>query len=144
MAGTDLGIKAYVEKHVKQREERSIWNRRGILRKVHNHGMMMNRLEQHPLAVKLGSVCAMGALFIWQALVLCRTGHQAEKLGTALMAGGAVSNTFDRLKRGYVVDYLAFRTRHKKLTEVTFNLGDFAIFGGALLTVAGALMAKKS
>ena len=59
VAGVDLGLKQYIEKHVKPREERSIWHKRGVLRKVHNKGMIMNRLEQYPLFVQLASVFAL-------------------------------------------------------------------------------------
>lgn len=138
VAGIDLGIKQYVEKYVKKEEERSIWKKRGILRKVHNRGMMMNKLERHPLFVQLASVFAGGILLICQAMLLKRQGQEKEKLGLALMTAGAVSNTYDRLRRGYVVDYLAIKTKHKKLTDMTFNLGDAAIFAGAVLALIGA------
>lgn len=143
IAGADLGIKYYIEKHVGRNEERSIWKQHGILRKVHNHGMMLNRLEKYPFIVRAASVAALGILLFWQIFVLKKAGHAAEKIGAALMTGGAVSNTYDRISRGYVVDYLAFKTSKEKLTNVTFNLGDFAIFGGAILLVIGALHSGK-
>lgn len=141
--GVDLGIKYYVEKHMKSSEERSIWKGRGIVRKVHNHGMILNSLDKHPQIVKKLSVSGLGMLLVWMIFVLKKTGHTGEKLGAAMMTGGALSNTFDRVKRGYVVDYLAFKTPNKKLTDITYNLGDFAIFGGALLMVIGAFIAKE-
>ncbi|XCP86458.1 signal peptidase II [Roseburia hominis] len=137
--GMDQGMKYYVEKHVKDGKDQGFFRQRGILRKVHNRGMMMNYLEQHPLLVQLASVFAMGILLIWQALTLKKRGHIWEKLGIAFMTGGALSNTFDRVKRGYVVDFLAVKAKQKKLTDMTFNVGDFAIFGGAILTAAGVV-----
>lgn len=142
VAGIDLGVKQYIEKYMKGEEERSIWHRRGILRKVHNKGMMMNRLERHPLFVQLASVFAAGVLLIIQAVILKTPGREKEKMGIALMSAGAVSNTYDRLKRGYVVDYLAIKTKHKKITNITFNLGDVAIFAGAVLALFGACFDK--
>lgn len=143
VAGIDLGIKQYVEKYVKKEEERSIWRKRGILRKVHNRGMMMNRLEQHPLFVQLASVFAGGVLLICQAALLKKPGQEKEKLGLALMTAGAISNTYDRLRRGYVVDYMAVKTRHKKITDLTFNLADISIFAGAVLALFGAFTGGK-
>lgn len=139
VAGIDLGIKQYVEKYVKKEEERSIWKKRGILRKVHNRGMMMNRLEQHPLFVQLASVFAGGVLLICQAALLKKPGQEKEKIGLALMTAGAISNTYDRLRRGYVVDYLAVKTRHKRITDITFNLADVSIFLGAAIALWGAV-----
>lgn len=141
VAGIDLGIKQYVEKYVKKEEERSIWKKRGILRKVHNRGMMMNKLEQHPLLVQLASVFAGGVLLICQALLLKKPGREKEKLGITLMIAGAISNTYDRLRRGYVVDYLAVKTRHKRITDITFNLADVSIFVGAVVSLWGAFTA---
>ena len=50
-----------------------------------------------------------------------------------LLTGGAFSNLYDRTMRGKVVDYLAFKSRWKRLSRLTFNLGDICIATGALL-----------
>ena len=42
--------------------------------------------------------------------------------------------------RGKVVDYLGFRTKWKKITKITYNLGDLAIFLGAFLVGLGELL----
>ena len=42
VAGCDLGIKKYTEENVRDGEERRIWKGKGIYRKVHNKGLMMN------------------------------------------------------------------------------------------------------
>ena len=57
-----------------------------------------------------------------------------------LFTGGAWSNIFDRIVRGKVVDYLGFRTKWKKITKITYNLGDLAIFLGAFLVGLGELL----
>lgn len=143
LAGADLGAKYYVEKQVEDKEERRIFHGRGILRKVHNHGLMLNALEEQEKILRVASLPLFGIFVLFQARLLKKRGHAAEKLGAALMAGGAASNTFDRVVRGYVVDYLAVKTPWKKLTDITFNLGDLAIFAGALFTAAGAWRAKE-
>lgn len=70
-------------------------------------------------------------------------GRKLAKLGTSLMLGGAVGNTYDRFKRGYVVDYLSLKTKNRKLSDITFNLSDLALFAGAVLTVWSSLFGKK-
>ena len=47
----------------------------------------------------------------------------------ALITAGGLSNLYDRLKRGYVVDYFSIRCKY--LEKVVFNLGDFFIFAGS-------------
>ena len=48
------------------------------------------------------------------------------------MAGG-VSNLYDRMRRGHVVDYLCLRW--KALKKVVFNLGDLFILAGSVLLI---------
>ena len=76
--------------------------------------------------------------------------------GLALMLGGAYSNTYDRLKRKYVVDYISFHVAAEKcnsrllkkladkFSKVVFNISDFAIIIGAMLLIIGELRTKKS
>ena len=143
-AGLDLGVKKYVEENLGPGEERRIWKGHGFFRRVHNHGMMLNSLEKYPKLVKMTSVLACGMLWVWEGILLKKPGYKAAKIGTALMAGGAAGNTYDRIKRGYVVDYLGFKTKNKKLTDITFNLSDFALFGGAILTIWSTLLGTKN
>ena len=60
------------------------------------------------------------------------------RVGLSLLLGGAFSNTYDRLKRKYVVDYVSFGVKWKKLRQVVFNISDFCIITGALLAILGA------
>ena len=58
------------------------------------------------------------------------------KWGLTLLLGGAYSNTYDRLARKYVVDYVSFNGPFR-LRNVMFNIGDFCIMIGALISVIG-------
>ncbi|MBC7325302.1 MAG: signal peptidase II [Moorella sp. (in: Bacteria)] len=49
------------------------------------------------------------------------------RLSLAMMLGGALGNLIDRLRFGYVVDFLDFRI------WPVFNLADMAIVGGVIL-----------
>ena len=51
------------------------------------------------------------------------------------MAAGSISNMFDRLVRGHVVDYVGFRLEDKHLEGITYNFADFFIAAGAVITV---------
>ena len=57
------------------------------------------------------------------------------KFGLSLLLGGAFSNTYDRLKRGYVVDYFRVNVPVKRIRKLIFNISDFCIMIGALLIV---------
>ena len=61
------------------------------------------------------------------------------RLGLALLLGGAFSNTYDRLRRGYVVDYVSFPVKWQAFRKIVFNCSDFCIIIGALLSALGML-----
>ena len=79
------------------------------------------------------TIC-IGILFL---LTLFQKGNRLLKLGLSLLLGGAFSNTYDRLKRKYVVDYFSFNTPFKSLNRIVFNVSDFCILIGSLLSVVG-------
>jgi signal peptidase II len=67
------------------------------------------------------------------------SGSRAEGAGIALMAGGAAGNVLDRIRLGFVVDYLDLRV------WPVFNLADVAIVVGAgVLAVALSSQGRPS
>ncbi len=68
---------------------------------------------------------------------LGRRGNVLLRTGLALLLGGAFSNTYDRLKRQYVVDYLSLNVKNKSVRKIIFNISDLCIILGALLAAAG-------
>ena len=142
-AGIDLLIKWRVEQEVSWKKEEEILGGAGILRKVHNHGMMLGVGAEHPGVIKRLSMAALAVVAIVQAYLLGKPGCLKEKIAMSLLAGGAVSNTVDRVKRGYVVDYFAFNTKWEKLKKITYNLGDFAIFAGVILLLVSVITGTK-
>ncbi|MEF9945438.1 MAG: signal peptidase II [Lachnospiraceae bacterium] len=140
---TDLFIKKYVEENVESTKERALLDGKVLIRKVYNKGLMLSMLEKYPKVVKAASGGAGILLAVYDLFLLTRKGHFIKKTGISFMVGGAFSNLYDRLVRGYVVDYVGFQTKWKKLTDVTFNLGDFFIFAGGILVVITALFRKK-
>lgn len=108
------------------------------VRNLHNHGAMLNLGEKHSMVIKVISVGLTVFLTIVFILTLGHAGKNLLKTGLSLLLGGAFSNTYDRLKDGYVTDYVSFRFGPKALQKVVFNIGDFAIIIGALLVAIGA------
>lgn len=129
----DIVIKQHIEDHFDFSGKQDIMDQKAELRKVHNHGFAMNLLDKKPNIVKIGSILAGVLLVMYQFCLFLKKGRRIEKLGGAIALGGAFSNMYDRIVRGYVVDYFGFKTKWKKLSRLTFNLGDFCIFIGASL-----------
>ena len=136
--GLDLGMKNYIEKNVEDGEVREKPGRLLIIRKHHNRGAFLNAGQHRQRMVAVLSLLMTLILTIFFFLTLGTAGKGILKWGLTLLLGGAYSNTYDRLKRRYVVDYLTFQVGWKPLGRVVFNLSDFAIMIGAMLAVLGA------
>lgn len=136
--GAELGIKNHVEKHRKEEEERPALGGALLLRKYHNRGAFLDMGERVRPLVAFVSVLlslVMTAVFV---MTLGSRGSAVLKTGLALLLGGAYSNTYDRLRRKYVVDYFSFGVKWQKLRRVVFNLSDFCIAVGAMMLVLGS------
>ena len=59
--------------------------------------------------------------------------------GTGILSAGALSNTYDRVVRGKVVDYIGIKSSHKILGNITANLADIYILLGSVF----AFLKKK-
>ncbi|HAX52388.1 signal peptidase II [Muricomes intestini] len=140
---TDITVKTYVEGAVKKGEEHSICKGKVKIRKVYNKGMCLNLFEDNPEFVKISSAFAAVLLTIYQLITLLRKGKYLKKAGLSLMVAGAWSNTIDRWIRGYVIDYVGFQTKWKKVTEITYNLGDLFIGAGSLFMMLSSLLPSK-
>ncbi len=92
------------------------------------HEKLLRRL---PLGVwLLAAVCLLPQL--------CKRAFTAQ-LGIAAVLLGGISNQWDRLRRGSVTDYLQFPHRRVKKRALVWNLADFMLVGGVVLTVVGLL-----
>lgn len=143
LATVDLQCKAYVEEEFHKGKEREILNGKVSLRKVHNKGFALHKGDKYPQTVRLvsGVVCVLVgiySLFTWK-----KSSSFGKKLGASLAFAGAISNTYDRLVRKYVVDYFGFKTKWKKFNRITFNLGDMFIFLGSIILPVSELFRRK-
>lgn len=75
------------------------------------------------------------ALMVLSVLVLGVTVlfRRRSPFGAGLVLGGGLSNLWERLRYGKVLDYLRFPAAPGKLKKYVYNLADLALFLGALL-----------
>ena len=128
----DLGIKYYIEKKIDKYSEKPILNGKILIRKVHNKGMAFNFLDSYPKAVRWITGLSGIGIIIWMLFLLSKENIKMAKISICMAVGGAISNLYDRFFRKYVVDYFAFKSKWKKITNITFNLGDLFIFAGMI------------
>ncbi|OPX84684.1 MAG: Lipoprotein signal peptidase [Pelotomaculum sp. PtaB.Bin104] len=81
---------------------------------------------QTPLFIAVAILLTVGVLFVYRQLPRDR---YLLRSGLALILGGALGNLTDRVRHGFVVDFLDFRI------WPVFNLADMAIVAGACLLV---------
>lgn len=137
----DLWIKNRIEKYISAKggeKERELAGGKLLIRRHHNRGLMLNLGEKKSSLVAALSLSLTAVLTLVFIVSLGRKGSGLLRVGLALLLGGAFSNTYDRLKRKYVVDYLSFPVKWKRLRSIVFNISDFCIMIGALLCVLGA------
>lgn len=140
IAALDLFIKDEIEREGEEEFPRDLPGTKGLIRlqKSYNSGFPFGFLKERPelvkgipLAVTSAAAGALGAF-------MTKKGCLAQKIGLSMVLGGAISNLYDRLVKGYVVDY--FSIEFKRLKKVIFNLGDIFVFLGSLVFLIGELL----
>lgn len=142
----DLAIKMKAEKSLSCGTQYPLLNDGIRIKLLHNKGAMLGTGENEPERVVHISAALCTALSI--VFIISLFSRRLSKFRTALsmLLGGAWSNAYDRLTRGYVVDYVSFPLLGKTVSRlfgkkagsyvsgIVFNISDFFIFAGCLLT----------
>ncbi len=129
----DMAVKQYIEENVSETEEKKSLCGTGILiRKVYNKGFAFNSMDSEPEKVKKASVMTTAAIGLLTIIEAFREGHMLSKIALTFLSAGALSNTYDRVVRGKVVDYIGIKSSHKILGNITANLADIYILLGSV------------
>lgn len=128
-------IKELVERYVKLGEKKPFLFGKLFLTKYHNEGAALNFMEKKK-SVVAGVSVLLSIVFVGLFLFSMKSNKkEGLKCSLALLLGGAFSNTYDRLKRKYVVDYFGFMNTKGGKQEIIYNLSDFCIIIGAMCSV---------
>ncbi len=135
-------IKKYMESNLQLGESREILKGKILLKKQYNRGMFLNLMQDKVDLVKKLSKILLGILLIIFTFLLPRKHNKMLKLGLSFCLGGAISNVYDRMKRGYVVDY--FSINCKGLRYAVYNIADMFIFLGSLMILLASCFSTKA
>ncbi|MFO0685010.1 MAG: signal peptidase II [Sandaracinus sp.] len=111
-----------------------------------NPGVAFSMFAEAPSLVRLGILPALALsaalLFFWHATGA--RGSVVARIGAALVVGGALGNLLDRLRLGYVIDFVHAHAG-TQLDYPVFNVADIAVFVGiaALLVDASRRRARQ-
>lgn len=111
------------------------------LHTVENTGLAGGTFRNHPKLCRY----LPGIAFALTAPALLRhfkSQHPAAKCGISLLLAGAASNIGDRLFRGSVTDMLCFPKAPGRLKKLVYNVADFMILFGGLLTLLFSCRSK--
>lgn len=139
----DIFAKKYVEDNCSFSERRPVLGGRVVIRKMHNKGFALNRMDDRPDTVRNISLMLTVVIVICWLFEMIRGTSGLQRIGVALAAFGAIGNTIDRVRRGYVVDYLQLAKGPSRLRNIVFNLADIMIAAGCVATVAGEIFFGK-
>lgn len=144
LVASDQWIKMLVIEHFAYSQSLVITPFFNLVR-AHNTGAAFSFLAnaggwQHWLFIGVAAlVCALLLAMLWRSST-----HKLSSFAMACILGGAIGNVIDRLRLGYVVDYLDFYWN--RVHFPAFNLADIAICVGAGLLILNEvllLMKKK-
>ncbi len=113
------------------------------IRKIYNPGFSFGYLKECPLLIK-GVPTLVGILSAlkWAQAVRRRPGKGIlKKTALSLILAGAVGNTCERLKRGYVTDFI--NIPRGRISTWFFNIADLCIAAGAALLPLAELTEDK-
>lgn len=127
----DGRIKAKRERNT---EEKTYLNGNIEITTLRNKGMFASVGEKYPTLVMLSSLALTIVIAIRFAGTLFDKSKKGLSVGLGFLLGGAISNTADRVCKNYVVDYLRFPKIKGLIQRLVFNLSDFAIFVGSIIT----------
>ncbi len=133
----DNYVKERMERQLPPGENQEVLGGRLLLRRHHNGGAMFGLGKRQGRLVTALSLLLTGIATLVFVLSLSVYGSNLLRVGLSLLLGGAFSNTYDRLKQQYVMDYFSFNIKWKPFRRLVFNLSDFCIILGAMLSALG-------
>jgi len=147
MIGMIFFAEYYTKRHMDHvrtlQEQRPMAGGKIILKKYYNSGGAGNFLKSHPKCIRSAHISTLLAASAALLYVMPKKNTTAAKTGLSLLVGGGFSNLYDRLTKGYVVDYVSFGFGPKRFQKLVFNFADFFIFSGILLCAVQSLKEKN-
>lgn len=101
------------------------------MERMYNDGLVMGTMRDKKVIVNAAPMAAAATSMLYTA-----TRNEKDTggiIGGSLIVGGALSNIYDRKKRGHVVDYI--HVKKGPLSRIVFNLADLFIALGAIISI---------
>ena len=107
-----------------------------------NYGVSLGMLTAESNAMRWGLVALTGAIAVGVAVWIGREKNRWDVLALALVLGGALGNILDRVRFGFVVDFLDLHFGDFR-PFLVFNVADAAITCGVVLLLVRSLLLRE-
>ena len=112
------------------------------LRWTQNFGVSLGMFTATSLEMRIGLIVMTGAIAGGVLVWMLRETAKWDVLALAMVLGGALGNIWDRISRGYVIDYADLHFGEFR-PFLIFNIADAAITIGVLILLARALLLRE-
>jgi signal peptidase II len=112
------------------------------LNRVHNYGISLGLLQAQSDTQRWLLVAVTAAIALGVAWWIRKEEARADQLALALVLGGALGNIVDRIRQGYVFDFLDLHFGEFRPFYV-FNVGDAAISIGVVILLLRAFFVRE-
>ena len=109
------------------------------LRWTQNFGVSLGMFTATSLEMRLGLIAATAAISLGVLVWMLRETAKWDVLALAIVLGGAIGNIWDRISRGYVIDFADLHFGEFR-PFLIFNVADAAITIGVLILLARAVL----
>lgn len=109
----------------------------------HNKGAFLGLGKEKPSLVKCVSGLLLALPFLGYMYTIYKKGSYLSRLGYELLLGGGLSNVYDRIYKGGVIDYIQLPQAYGKVKNIIFNIADVAILVGAGFVGLGFIFQKE-
>jgi len=112
------------------------------LRWTQNFGVSMGMFTATSLEMRLALIAVTGLISVGVFIWMLRETQKWDVYGLAMVLGGAIGNIWDRISRGYVIDFADLHFGEFR-PFLIFNVADAAITFGVMILLARALLLRE-
>lgn len=129
----DYTIKQHIVKNCNFSTCKSILGGLFSIRLYHNKGAILNIFKSSPRIPLFSSIVVLIIMLLDFFKNLKKNPGSPANISYSLIIAGGLGNLYDRIKRGYVVDYLSFNKAPGQPDKLVFNLADVLVIIGIVI-----------
>lgn len=127
-----LGLDGWIKRYVDKQKEPKIYEHGCLtIKRCRNKGAAYEVGKEHAKELKIVSIALTGGVLAKWYHSMTKKAPRSEQFGYSLLVAGCLSNLWDRIKKGYVVDYI--HVAKKGLRKIVFNIADVCIVVGGCI-----------